>query len=194
MKYFLLTLLSCSTLLAESPTLAAAKQNLLSAYKAEIKLAKHAKNTAEVNRLKLEMAKVGEAFKPDDLPDNSNAKFEELRVKKFELTTKNGWLNTKIKVKAGQRVLIKSKGTISPNGKLKCDANGVNRVDWKKYNIAPDYSHCALIAYIDSAENDFYNVGEQGDFMVKSSGFLYLGVNDKDARNNSGELTISVTY
>ena len=57
----------------------------------------------------------------------------------------------------------------------------------------PDRPGAALIGRI--GERDLFFIGgDQGPFRVRSSGRLYLGVNDDVLTDNSGALRVTVSY
>jgi len=109
------------------------------------------------------------------------------------ISGKKAWTNTGIVVKTGDRISISSSGMVMPNGTVKSDPNGVpNRPDWQKsYSVIKTANHVCLIGKIGKHGKPFF-VGKQLTFNAKSTGELYLGINDTDLGNNSGQFIAKV--
>lgn len=117
-------------------------------------------------------------------------------LKKLTYDTKNGWVKTGVILKQNQKVKLKAKGKWFPSIKneLEATADGVSKEEWRQYSIVSNIPHGRLIAYIDGADTEYYELGSQAYFKAKTNGELVIGVNDKDAKNNSGTLEIKIEY
>lgn len=103
------------------------------------------------------------------------------------------WTDSGIAVKSGQTISVEAKGTVWANPTLSYGPEGEpNRPDWKKYSVIAEAPHLGLIAKIGEDTTPFF-LGRSYQARVAASGRLYLGVNDNDASNNSGEFTVTVT-
>jgi hypothetical protein len=58
----------------------------------------------------------------------------------------------------------------------------------------PDRPAAALIARIGDRQDVFFIGNDTGAFRARSSGRLYLGINDDYFEDNSGSLRVKVSY
>jgi hypothetical protein len=107
--------------------------------------------------------------------------------------TNNGWTNTGIVLRRGQRVRISANGTISLGRGANSTAAGLPSLrDAKK--LMPNEATGGLIAVIGDDNDDFIFIGRNREFVAQRDGVLFLGVNEDNLNDNSGafETTIEV--
>ena len=109
----------------------------------------------------------------------------------------NGWSNTGLVVRRGQRIRINASGRVS----LKKDQSGrpdvysfpaglpTLRDDNKLMRTEPTG---ALIAVIGDDNDDFIPIGAKRDFVAQRDGVLFLGVNESDLTDNSGKFDVVI--
>lgn len=104
------------------------------------------------------------------------------------------WTSIGYTLNIGDNIYIVSVGEISPNGVLKCDPNGVlNHPELQaKLCILKTSNHACLIGKIGINGEPFF-VGTNFSLITNTAGELYLGINDTDLKNNSGEYSVTIS-
>src|SRR6266404_459007 len=108
----------------------------------------------------------------------------------------NGWTNSGLVVRRGQRLRITASGRIS----LGKDATGrdiwstpdgwPNRPD--KDKLVRNQPTGGLIAVIGDDNDDFIFIGRSRDFVAQRDGVLFLGVNEGNLSDNSGAFDVVI--
>jgi hypothetical protein len=99
--------------------------------------------------------------------------------------TSNGWTNSGLVVRRGQRLRVTAMGQISlGNGKFSTPA-GVSTVPGGD-KLMRDEATGALIAVIGDDNNDFIFIGRTREFIAQRDGVLFLGVNEENLADNTG--------
>src|SRR6185369_11272274 len=95
----------------------------------------------------------------------------------------NGWTNTGLVVRYGQRLKISASGVISLGRGLSSAPEGsTNLIDLRK--LMPSYPTGALIAVIGDNNDDFVFIGRGREFLAPHDGVLFLGVNEGNLTDN----------
>jgi hypothetical protein len=103
------------------------------------------------------------------------------------------WTDTGIDVKARQTLAITARGEVGADKVIKTGPAGfVANPEWRKYNVLADAPHMALIGRIGDKGSPFL-VGASWSGEAPVDGRLFLGVNDRDTKNNIGELQTTVS-
>lgn len=107
----------------------------------------------------------------------------------------NGWSNTGLVVRKGQRLKISASGRVS----LRKDAG---RDLWTSPAGLPTLrdenklmrteATGALIAVIGDDNDDFLLIGARNDFVAQRDGVLFLGVNEGDLADNTGAFDVVI--
>jgi hypothetical protein len=109
----------------------------------------------------------------------------------IEVEAVEGWNNTRIKIHEGDVLTITYvSDSWSPWPGEEFDAIGSGGDPRCRCNVMDGVSHAALIGRI--GHHDPFIVGKLYHHKVGESGFLYLGINDVDLYDNSGQLRVSV--
>lgn len=120
------------------------------------------------------------------LSNRANAKFvPPISVKVLADSTANGWTNTGLVVKKGQRLRISANGRISIGRGQYATPAGLGSVSDGDRLMKTEPTG-ALIAVIGDDNNDFVFVGARREFVAQRDGTLFLGVNEGDLNDNSG--------
>lgn len=115
----------------------------------------------------------------------SNGRFISFSVKVLADNTANGWTNSGLVVKKGQRIRISATGRISlGSGKYATPAGVGSIADGER--LMKTEPTGALIAVIGDDNNDFIFIGSQSEFVAQRDGTLFLGVNEGNLDDNSG--------
>ena len=122
----------------------------------------------------------------------SSIKPVELKVKVLADETSNGWTNTGWVVKKGQKIRIAGSGEISIGGGRMVSPSGSYEVD-DPNKLLKNVPTGALLAVIGDDNNDFIYIGADREFIAERDGPLFLGINEGDLSDNSGELDVTVS-
>lgn len=103
----------------------------------------------------------------------------------------NGWTNSGLVVRKGQRLRISASGRISLGRGRFSTPGGLNNVpDADK--LMRNEATGALIAVIGDDNDDFLLIGPRRDFVAQRDGVLFLGVNEGDLTDNTGSYDIVI--
>jgi hypothetical protein len=103
----------------------------------------------------------------------------------------NGWTNSGLVVRKGQRLRISASGRVSlGRGRFSTPGglNGISDQDKLMRNEATG----ALIAVIGDDNDDFILIGPRREFVAQRDGVLFLGVNEGDLADNTGTYDIVI--
>jgi hypothetical protein len=103
----------------------------------------------------------------------------------------NGWTNSGLVVRKGQRLRISASGRISLGRGRFSTPGGLNNIlDQEK--LMRNEATGALIAVIGDDNDDFILIGPRRDFVAQRDGVLFLGVNEGDLTDNTGSYDIVI--
>ena len=103
----------------------------------------------------------------------------------------NGWTNSGLVVRKGQRLRISASGRVSlGRGRFSTPGglSNINDVDKLMRNEATG----ALIAVIGDDNDEFILIGPRREFVAQRDGVLFLGVNEGDLTDNTGSYDIVI--
>ena len=116
-----------------------------------------------------------------------------MRERQVNVTAREQWSDTGIDVRAGQPIYIQSSGETRWGPNRRDGAAGERNSPYNAGRPLPDRPAAALLGRI--GDNDMFFIGDQpGPFRVRSSGRLYLGINDDVLTDNTGALRVTVSY
>jgi hypothetical protein len=99
--------------------------------------------------------------------------------------TTNGWTNSGLVVRRGQRIRITARGSVSLGGGRTSTPAGVPAIlDNEK--LMRSYPTGAVIAVIGDDNDDFIFIGARREFIAQRDGVLFLGVNEGNLNDNTG--------
>jgi PA-IL-like protein len=105
--------------------------------------------------------------------------------------TSNGWNDSGLMVRAGQRLRITATGRVSlGNGQMSTPTGLPRLADRDK--LMRNEPTGALIAVIGDDNDDFIFVGANREFVAQRAGRLFLGVNEGNLGDNSGSYNVTV--
>lgn len=104
--------------------------------------------------------------------------------------TNNGWTNSGLVVRQGQRLRISSTGRVSLGGGRFSTPNGIPGTDNDK--LMRNEATGSLIAVIGDDNDDFLIIGTRRDFVAQKDGVLFLGVNEGNLTDNTGTYDVVV--
>jgi hypothetical protein len=116
-----------------------------------------------------------------------------MRERQINVTAREAWTDTGVDVRAGQQIYFQSRGETRWGPDRRAGADGERNSPYNAGRPLPDRPAAALIGRI--GERDLFFIGnEPGPFRVRSSGRLYLGINDDVLYDNTGALRVTVSY
>ena len=105
--------------------------------------------------------------------------------------TNNGWSNTGLVVRRGQRLRITATGRVSiGKGRFSTPAGIAAITDNDKLMRTEPTG--GLIAVIGDDNDDFIFIGARREFIAQRDGVLFLGVNEGDLTDNNGSYDIVI--
>jgi hypothetical protein len=103
----------------------------------------------------------------------------------------NGWTNTGLVVRKGQRLRISATGRVSLGGGRFSTPSGMpGSPDNEK--LMRTEATGALIAVIGDDNDDFLVIGTRRDFVAQRDGVLFLGVNEGNLNDNTGTYDVVI--
>lgn len=109
----------------------------------------------------------------------------QINVKVRADNTSNGWANTGLVVRRGQRLRITASGRVSLGNNRFATPDGLPNVP-DRDKLMRNQPTGGLIAVIGDDNDDFIFVGRGRDFVAQRDGVLFLGVNEGNLSDNSG--------
>lgn len=104
--------------------------------------------------------------------------------------TNNGWTNSGLVVRKGQRLRISSTGRVSLGGGRFSTPLGLAGTDNDK--LMRTEATGALIAVIGDDNDDFLLIATRRDFVAQRDGVLFLGVNEGNLTDNTGTYDVVI--
>jgi len=103
----------------------------------------------------------------------------------------NGWTNSGLVVRKGQRLRISASGRVSlGRGRFSTPGGVMGIQDNDK--LMRNEATGALIAVIGDDNDDFILIGPRREFVAQRDGVLFLGVNEGDLTDNTGNYDIVI--
>jgi hypothetical protein len=134
-------------------------------------------------------------FSRRDKDSRSRRRARGLREKEVRVLANRAWTDTGIDVRRRQEIYFSSSGKIRWGKGRRDDAGGEGGDHYNPNRPIPRRPAAALIGKIGRNSTDYFFIGEdEGPFRMRSSGRLFLGVNDDYLRDNSGAFRVSVSY
>lgn len=103
----------------------------------------------------------------------------------------NGWTNTGLVVRRGQRLRINASGRVSLGNNRFSTPDGLPNIT-DRDKLMRNQPTGGLIAVIGDDNDDFIFVGRSRDFVVQRDGVLFLGVNEGNLSDNSGNYDVVI--
>jgi len=122
---------------------------------------------------------------------SSSPTFFTVRVAVRADNSNNGWTNSGLVVRKGQRLRISASGRVSlGKGRFSTPEGLRTTVDPDK--LMRNEPTGGLIAVIGDDNDDFLFVGTRRDFVAQRDGVLFLGVNEGELADNTGNFDIVI--
>jgi hypothetical protein len=128
---------------------------------------------------------------PQTAPASGNSPFFPVRVRVRADNTANGWTDSGLMVRKGQRLRVTATGRVSLGQGRFSTPTGLPRVvDTEK--LMRNEPTGELIAVIGDDNDEFIAVGASREFFAPRDGRLFLGVNEGNLDDNTGSYDVVV--
>jgi hypothetical protein len=132
------------------------------------------------------------AIQPINRPaSQTSATFFQINARVRGDNTANGWTNSGLVVRRGQRIRISATGSVSLGRGRTSTAAGVPAIPDNE-KLMRSYPTGALIAVIGDDNDDFIFVGGRREFISQRDGVLFLGVNEGNLSDNAGAYEVVI--
>ena len=122
---------------------------------------------------------------------SSNPTFFTIKVGVKADNSNNGWTNSGLVVRKGQRLRISASGRVSLGRGRFSTPGGLNTIQ-DNDKLMRNEATGALIAVIGDDNDDFILIGPRREFVAQRDGVLFLGVNEGDLTDNTGSYDIVI--
>ena len=103
----------------------------------------------------------------------------------------NGWTNSGLVVRRGQRLRINASGRVMLGGGRISTPPGVTGIQDNE-KLMRSYPTGGLIAVIGDDNDDFIFIGQRREFIAQRDGVLFLGVNEGNLNDNTGAYDVVI--
>ena len=124
-------------------------------------------------------------------PSNATPTFFTIKVGVKADASNNGWTNSGLVVRKGQRLRISASGRVSLGRGRFTTPGGLNTIQ-DNDKLMRNEATGALIAVIGDDNDDFILIGPRREFVAQRDGVLFLGVNEGDLADNTGSYDIVI--
>jgi hypothetical protein len=128
---------------------------------------------------------------PANNNNSSNPTFFPVNVRVRADNSSNGWTNSGLVVRRGQRLRINATGRVSLGQNRFSTPDGLPNVQDRE-KLMRSQPTGGLIAVIGDDNDDFIFVGSSRDFVAQRDGVLFLGVNEGNLSDNTGTFEIVI--
>ncbi|HEX5703587.1 MAG TPA: hypothetical protein VFX97_10350 [Pyrinomonadaceae bacterium] len=132
------------------------------------------------------------ASQPASNPNtSSNPTFFPVNVRVRADNSTNGWTNSGLVVRRGQRLRINATGRANLGGNRFATPDGLANVQDRE-KLMRTQPTGGLIAVIGDDNDDFIFVGSSRDFVAQRDGVLFLGINEGNLSDNTGTFEVVI--
>ena len=122
---------------------------------------------------------------------SSNPTFFPVNVRVRGDNSTNGWTNSGLVVRRGQRLRINATGRVNLGSNRFATADGLPNVQDRE-KLMRTQPTGGLIAVIGDDNDDFIFVGSSRDFVAQRDGVLFLGINEGNLGDNTGTFEVVI--
>jgi hypothetical protein len=128
---------------------------------------------------------------PNTSPNDNPPQFFNVNVKVRADNSTNGWTNSGLVVRRGQRLRITATGRVNLGAKGSATADGLASVTDRE-KLMRTQPTGGLIAVIGDDNDEFIFIGSSREFVAQRDGVLFLGVNEGNLSDNSGTFEVVI--
>lgn len=122
---------------------------------------------------------------------SNNPAFFQINVKVRGDNASNGWTNSGLVVRRGQRLRISASGRVSLGTNRFATPDGLANIT-DRDKLMRNQATGGLIAVIGDDNDDFIFIGRGHDFVAQRDGVLFLGVNEGNLSDNTGAFDVVI--
>lgn len=122
---------------------------------------------------------------------SSQPTFFQINVRVRADNSSNGWTNSGLVVRRGQRLRISASGRVSLGNNRSSTPDGLPNIPDRE-KLMRNQPTGGLIAVIGDDNDDFIFIGRGRDFVAQRDGVLFLGVNEGNLSDNSGTFDVVI--
>ena len=122
---------------------------------------------------------------------STNPSFFQINVRVRADNASNGWTNSGLVVRRGQRLKVSATGRVSLGQNRFSTADGLANIT-DRDKLMRNSPTGGLIAVIGDDNDDFIFIGRGHDFVAQRDGVLFLGVNEGNLADNTGALDVVI--
>ena len=127
----------------------------------------------------------GNTFPSNNRPASSSPNFFQINTRVRGDATSNGWTNTGLVVRRGQRLRITATGNVNLGAGRTTTPAGIRTLP-DRDKLMKDEATGGLIAVIGDDNDEFIFIGRSREFVAQRDGVLFLGVNEGNLTDNTG--------
>jgi hypothetical protein len=124
-------------------------------------------------------------------PSQGSATFFQINARVRGDNAANGWTNSGLVVRRGQRIRINATGRVTLGGGRVSTPAGVPAIT-DNDKLMRSYPTGSLIAVIGDDNDDFIFIGQRREFIAQRDGVLFLGVNEGNLNDNTGSYDVII--
>lgn len=117
-----------------------------------------------------------------------------MRERRVAVASNQQWTDTGIDVRAGQQIYLVSSGQVRWGPNRRDGVGGERNSPENRNRPIPNRPGAALIGKVGDRDEFFFIGEDSGPFRARSSGRLFLGINDDVLTDNSGSFTVDVSF
>lgn len=117
-----------------------------------------------------------------------------MREREINVTARQAWTDTGIDVRAGQMLYFSASGEVRWGPNRRDGAAGERNSPRNYLRPMPGQPAAALIGRIGETDSPFIIGDQPGPFRARSSGRLFLGVNDDVLEDNTGAFRVTISH
>ena len=121
----------------------------------------------------------------------TNPTFFQINTRVRADNASNGWTNTGLVVRRGQRLRINASGRVNLGKNGMSTSDGLPNIP-DRDKLMRNQPTGGLIAVIGDDNDDFIFIGRSRDFVAQRDGVLFLGVNEGNLSDNSGAFDVVI--
>ncbi len=121
----------------------------------------------------------------------TNPTFFQINTRVRADNASNGWTNTGLVVRRGQRLRISASGRVNLGNNRTSTPDGLPSIP-DRDKLMRNQPTGGLIAVIGDDNDDFVFIGRSRDFVAQRDGVLFLGVNEGNLSDNSGAFDVVI--
>jgi hypothetical protein len=124
-------------------------------------------------------------------PSSANPSFFQINVRVRADNASNGWTNSGLVVRRGQRLRISATGRVNLGAGRFSTPDGLPNIT-DRDKLMRTQPTGGLIAVIGDDNDDFIFIGHGHDFVAQKDGVLFLGVNEGNLSDNTGAFDVVI--